>query len=153
MKAANGHYDPFTRVKGDTEHSFLCVLPLEPRLAAIQLLKKTFPLMDHHLLDKWAHQCATQTVVVIRTIPLLTSSISSITAQPNTLPFEVATENGKATAAILTFSTLKHGRLCCSATSGSTCPSCLNKSRKSCLRAHQPQRTPALCCQPPAASV
>ncbi len=111
LKAPGTWYDPFTRVEGDTEHGFPSVPPLEPSLVAILLLKATFfrrkpmPPSQHDQVTArftdQAHQCAAQMAVAINDISLLTSSI---TTQPSALPDELVTENGKATAAILTLS-------------------------------------------------
>ncbi|CAK6980951.1 inter-alpha-trypsin inhibitor heavy chain H3-like [Scomber scombrus] len=116
LKAPVSRYDPFTRVQGITEGSFPSVPPLEENLATILLPKATFfgrrkptppsprDQVTARLTDR-AHQCAAQTAAAANNIALLSSAVSTLVTQPGSFPPDVASDIGKAMAAILALST------------------------------------------------
>ncbi|KAK2812529.1 hypothetical protein Q5P01_000002 [Channa striata] len=79
--------------------------PPSPVPMTCNVLRQTSPREQviTRLTDR-AHQCAAQSVAAINNIMLLSSSISTFTAQPGALPAEPAEEISKAMAAVLTFS-------------------------------------------------
>lgn len=112
LKGSITHYDLFTRVQGDTEHSFPSIPMLEPSVTAVSVLKATFisrrkPVPTSSgdqvtvCLTDWAYQCAAQTAAASNNILLLTWLCSSLLSLGLSL-LELATKISKATSAILT---------------------------------------------------
>lgn len=113
LKGPITHPNLFTRVQGDTVHSFPSISILEHGMIVVLVSKATFisrrkpvpPSSGDQVtvcLKDWAYQCAAQTAAAWNNVLLLTFLVMLIAAQPGALPTELATKISKATSAILT---------------------------------------------------